>query len=253
MSKIGAQLYTLRDHLKTPHDMASTFRRVREIGYENVQVSGLGPIEEVELRKMLDSEGLKCVVTHVKMEMMQDTQRCADYHHALGCQYTAIGGFFPKENIAAATYQTFATQYNQVVAALAAKGVLAGYHNHSHELVRFGSQTGLDILLRDCIEQVWFEIDTYWIQHGGGDPAAYIQKVGQGRIPCVHLKDMAITHDRQQKMCEVGAGNLNWPAILSACQAAGVEWYLVERDSGDLDPFESLKISFDNLKAMGLD
>ena len=53
-------------------------------------------------------------------------------------------------------------------------------------------------------------------------------------------------------MCEVGSGNLNWPRILDACRRAGVEWYLVERDSGDLDPFDSLKVSLDNLRAMGL-
>ena len=56
------------------------------------------------------------------------------------------------------------------------------------------------------------EIDTYWIQHGGGDPAAWIEKVA-GRIPCVHLKDMAMGADGQQLMAEVGEGNLNWAAI----------------------------------------
>jgi sugar phosphate isomerase/epimerase len=53
-------------------------------------------------------------------------------------------------------------------------------------------------------------------------------------------------------MAEVGEGNLNWPAILQACREAGVEWYAVEQDECQRDPFESLKISYDNLKAMGL-
>ena len=58
--------------------------------------------------------------------------------------------------------------------------------------------------------------------------------------------------ERVQKMCEVGAGNLNWPAILEVCKAAGVKWYLIERDDGDLDPFESLRISLENLNAMDI-
>jgi hypothetical protein len=53
-------------------------------------------------------------------------------------------------------------------------------------------------------------------------------------------------------MCEVGSGNLNWPAINAASSSAGVEWYLVERDSGDLDPFESLEISVRQMREMGL-
>jgi sugar phosphate isomerase/epimerase len=109
----------------------------------------------------------------------------------------------------------------------------------------------IDLLLEKLSKSVWFEIDTYWITHGGGDPAAWIERLA-GRLPAVHLKDMSITFAREQKMSEVGSGNLNWPRILQACKSAKVHWYLVERDAGDLDPFESLKISYNNLRAMGL-
>jgi sugar phosphate isomerase/epimerase len=53
-------------------------------------------------------------------------------------------------------------------------------------------------------------------------------------------------------MAEVGEGNLNWPAILEACRQAGVEWYIVEQDTCQRDPLESLRISLRNLQAMGL-
>jgi len=45
---------------------------------------------------------------------------------------------------------------------------------------------------------------------------------------------------------------LNWPAILGACRETKVEWYAVEQDVCQRNPFESLKISYDNLKGMGL-
>ena len=64
---------------------------------------------------------------------------------------------------------------------------------------------------------------------------------------------MTVTPQREHKMCEVGAGNLDWPRILEACREAGVDWYLIERDSGDLDPFDSLRISLENLRAWGLE
>jgi sugar phosphate isomerase/epimerase len=56
----------------------------------------------------------------------------------------------------------------------------------------------------------------------------------------------------QQIMAEVGEGNLNWPAILDACREANVEWYAVEQDHCQRDPFESLAISYRNLSGMGL-
>jgi sugar phosphate isomerase/epimerase len=53
-------------------------------------------------------------------------------------------------------------------------------------------------------------------------------------------------------MAEVGEGNLNWQRILPACKAADVEYLLVEQDICYRDPFESLQISFNNLKEMGV-
>jgi len=91
--------------------------------------------------------------------------------------------------------------------------------------------------------------------HGGGDPAAWIRRV-KDRMPVVHLKDMAVVTEGwnvQQVMAEIGEGNLNWPEILSACREANVEWYAVEQDVCQRDPFESLQISYQNLKAMGFE
>ena len=41
----GLQLYTLREFCKTPQDIVDSLKRVKEIGYQFVQVSGVGPIE----------------------------------------------------------------------------------------------------------------------------------------------------------------------------------------------------------------
>lgn len=251
-SCIGAQMYTLRDHLKTPADMAKTCARVRKLGYEAVQVSGFGPIETTELAKILANEGLTCAATHVPLEMMKDVSKCVEYHQILKCQYPALG--MPRFNdpVTGQTYHDFAKEFSAIGKALAAKGLPIGYHNHSQELTHFDGTTGMDILINECDKAaVWFEIDTYWITHGGGEPPAWIDKVAD-RIPCIHFKDLAVNHKREQSMAEVGNGNLNWPRILEACKKAGVKWYLVERDSGAMDPFDSLKVSLDNMRAMGL-
>ena len=74
----------------------------------------------------------------------------------------------------------------------------------------------------------------------------------KGRAPLVHFKDMVVFGGKPI-MAEVGEGNLNWPAIIEACKEADVQWYLVEQDTCQRDPFESMAISFRNLKAMGLE
>jgi len=127
------------------------------------------------------------------------------------------------------------------------------YHNHNHELAKYGGRTWLDMLYSEIPPSVLkAEIDVYWIQAGGGDPAWWVKKCA-GREPLLHVNDMIVTPDREQRFAEIGEGNLNWPAIMREAQAGGVEYYLVEQDrTYDRDPFESLAISFRNLKAMGL-
>ena len=249
VSSIAAQLYTLRDFTKTPSDIASTLRRLRKIGYEAVQLSALGKIEPAELAKMLKEEGLACCATHVSMDRMQnDTAAVIEEHRLWNCAYTALGAFVPK-TADASEWENFAATYSQIAKKFAGSGVSIGYHNHSHELVNYNGKTAMQILIERCDPAVWFEIDTFWITAGGGDPAAWIDRVA-GRIPCVHLKDMGVKPNREQYMMEVGQGNLNWPAILKACQHAGTKWFIVEQDTCYRDPFDSLEISLNNLREM---
>jgi len=248
MALIGAQMYTVRDYCKTPADIAESCAKVKAMGYDGIQVSAFGPIEPQELKRILDGEGLRCAATHVSLDRLKnEPEKVIEEHQILECSYVAIGGFFPKQEWSLALWEDFVRTYNGIAERFEGTGIRIGYHNHSHELAPADGMRPLDLLIEKLAPSVWLEIDTYWIQHGGGDPAAWIERVS-GRIPCVHFKDMTITPSRQQKMTEIGAGNLNWPRIIEACRAAGVEWYLVERDNGDLDPFESLRVSLENMR-----
>jgi len=249
MIKIGAQMYTAREFCKTPADIAKSCAKVKAMGYDGIQASGMGDIAPAELKRILDGEGLACAATHVGLNRMRDeTEAVIEEHETLACAYTAIGGFFPKaEDWSLPLWETFVADFNAVAAKFAGSSVSIGYHNHSHELAPAGGIRPIDLLIEKLDPSVWMEIDTYWIAHGGSDPAAYIDKVA-GRIPCVHFKDLTITAKREHKMTEIGDGNLNWPRICTAVLNAGAEWVLVERDSGDLDPFDSLKRSVENIR-----
>lgn len=251
-SRIAAQLYTLREFTKAPVDIANTMKKVRQIGYEAVQLSALGPIEPGELKKIVDGEGLTVCATHIGFDRMRDDpEGVIEEHHLLGCKHTAVGGM-PAEYRNAEGFHKFAEEASVVTKRLAEGGLTFSYHNHSFEFEKFGDRVGLEILRTEGDPEYFnLEIDTYWVQHGGGDPADWIRRC-KGRIPLLHLKDMTM-RGSQQLMAEVGEGNLNWPAILEAAREAGVEWYLVEQDTCQRDPFESLAISLRNLRAMGLE
>lgn len=256
-TQLAAQLYTLRDYTRTPADMAATFAKLAAQGWRAVQASALGPIAPKELRKLLDDCGLQCVATHRSVDQLRDVNATLDEHAALGCAYTAIGGFFPKpEDHTRAVWSAFAADFGKVVEQYDGTALRVGYHNHQHEFAKLApagldDERAIDLLARELPATTWWEWDTYWVQIGGGDPAAWVERFA-GRVPCVHLKDVGLRADRTPYMMEVGAGNLNWPGILAACKRAGVEWYVVEQDTCWRDPFESLATSLKNLKAMGL-
>src|SRR5690242_20358572 len=90
---LAAQLYTLRDFLKTPDDIARSLPRVAKLGYRAVQLSALGPIDTGELKKILDNEGLTVCATHVDFHRLRDElDGVVEEHQTLGCRYVAIGG-----------------------------------------------------------------------------------------------------------------------------------------------------------------
>ncbi len=150
-----------------------------------------------------------------------------------------------------AGFKQFARDATEVGRRLAEAGLTFSYHNHSFEFVRFGERTGLDIIYEESDPRyLMAELDTYWVQHGGGDVIDWIDKLA-GRMPVIHFKDM-VTHEGQQIMAEIGEGNLNWRGILDACEDADIDWYAIEQDVCRRDPFDSLRISYDNLKAMGV-
>ena len=250
-SQLAAQLYTVRDFTNTPADIATTMKKVKQLGYDAVQCSALGAIDAHELKRIVDGEGLTICATHTDYERMRDEpQAVIDEHNLWGCKHAAIGGL-PQEHRNAEGYARFAKDASEVAKRLAEGGLTFSYHNHSFELEKFNGRTGLEILYQDSDPKYFnSELDTYWIQHGGADSAAWIRQL-KGRAYIIHLKDMAMD-GRTQLFAEVGEGNLNWSAILDACKEADVEWYIVEQDTCQRDPFESLGISLRNLKEMGL-
>ncbi|WP_028549760.1 sugar phosphate isomerase/epimerase family protein [Paenibacillus sp. UNC451MF] len=252
--KIAAQLYTLREFLKTPEDIAETLKKVKQIGYNAVQVSGVGPIDNEALKELADREQLTICATHIGYpDLLNNLDSVIQKHKTWGCQYVGLGGLPQEYRTSGEGYAAFAKQASKIGRKLKDAGLTFIYHNHSFEFAKFDGKTGMDILFEESDPTAFdFELDVYWVQAGGADPVEWIRKVN-GRMKVVHLKDMAVTGDREQRFAEVGEGNMNFKRILEACNEIGVEWGAVEQDQCyGRNPFESLAISFNNLQKTGL-
>ncbi|MDO3410951.1 sugar phosphate isomerase/epimerase [Saccharibacillus sp. CPCC 101409] len=247
-STIAAQMYTFREQAQTEKDLASTFARLKEIGYEAVQVSGIGPIDHRTVKKLADQNGLAICATHIPFDRLTgELEAVAEQHKLWDCKYVGLGMAPESYRTSEEGYRKFAQEASEIGLRLKRDyGLQFVYHNHQVEFEKFGGRTGMDILLEESDpEGFGFELDMYWVQAGGGDPAQWAHKV-EGRMQVVHLKDMEIV-DGKPVFAEIGQGNMNTPAIIEACRATGVEWYVVEQDICRRDPFESVTMSLDYL------
>ena len=167
-----------------------------------MQCSALGKIEPAELARILRDEGLN-VATHTSLDRLEkEPAKVIEEHQMWGCHFTALGHFGPKD----ATRQTwldFADRFNRVAGGFRQFGRSGGISQSQPWAGTIDGQTALGLLIEKLHQSVWLEIDTFWITHGGGDPAAWIDSVA-GDIPCVHLKDMQIGPDNKPRMAEVG-------------------------------------------------
>lgn len=247
--KIAAQLYTMRELLnqKTDEEVYAALKAVKDIGYEAVQISGIGPIDEEKAKlyqRICQELELEICATHLGLDQLEtDLDWVIAYHQLWQCAYVGIGAMPDKYRGSAQGYIDFAKICNQIGKKLLDQGIHLVYHNHKFEFERYENQIGMDILFEHFDPQfVEFELDTYWVQAGGANPVDWIYKV-DGRMGVVHFKDFRIVKDEQQ-FAEVGSGNLNWPAIIEACQKTKVRYAAVEQDSFTQDPLKSLAQSY---------
>ena len=62
--KIGAQLYTVRMFAQNERDLGRTLEKIAAMGYEYIQVSGIGNIAPERVKSLCDANGLHLVLTH---------------------------------------------------------------------------------------------------------------------------------------------------------------------------------------------
>lgn len=249
--KTGAQLYTLRTYTQNEKDFAFSMKAVAEIGYTQVQISAIGPISPERVREICDENGLEIVLTHTNQErILNDTQAVIREHEILGCKYIGLGSM-PERYQSPHWLSHFAMDFKEPAKKIAAAGKLMMYHNHAFEFERYNGKRLIETLTEAfTAEEMGFTLDTYWVQAAGCDVVQWL-KILADRIPCVHLKDMDVV-EGQQVMAPVGAGNMNFDAILNALEKTGKTAHLlVEQDVCRESPFVCLKKSYDYLAQKG--
>ncbi|MBQ2774373.1 MAG: sugar phosphate isomerase/epimerase [Clostridia bacterium] len=247
--KLGAQLFTLRDYIKTYEDTEKTFAYLNSIGINVIQISGIGPIEPEKVAYLVDKYNMDVCVTHTSFDrMLAETETVVKEHKMMHCDTLGIGAMPDKYRDSEEGVREFIKLTDELGRKLRDLGAQFAYHNHSFEFRKVGEKRIIDMLIEDTDHDNFnFILDTYWVQHGGGNPVDYIEKIA-GRMKVCHFKDYKIGDDFAPTFAEVGTGNLNLDACYRACRDTGVGYIVIEQDICEIDPRESMAISYENLK-----
>lgn len=244
--EIGVQLFTLREFCKDLNGLSETLKKVADIGYKYVQISGTCTYDAEWLKDELKKNDLKCVLTHISPDRFKN-ELCdvIKEHSVFECNNIGLGWYgFNEEQ----TFDNFFKTYIPIVEEMKSNGKYFMYHNHGQEFAKKDGKLIIEHIADSfSSEKLGFTLDTYWIQVGGGDPAWWIENFS-GRVPVIHLKDYAF----DRVMSVIGEGNINFDRVFKKAEAAGTKYMLVEQDdcNGE-NPFDCIKRSYDYLKSRG--
>jgi sugar phosphate isomerase/epimerase len=246
---VGLQLYTLRE--ETKNDFIGTLKKVAALGYKAVEFAGYGGIPAAEMRKVLDDLGLKAPSSHVSLDTLTNgLNEQIEYSLAIGSEYI-ICPWLPDEKVTdPAQFAALMEQFHGFGEKIRAQGLSFGYHNHAFEFEKVDGQYILDRMYAAISPELMVaELDLYWVTKGGESALEYLKKY-KGRAPLIHVKDMA--NDEKGSFAEVGYGVIDYKPIFAAASDLGVKYYIVEQDVCQRPPLESVKMSIEYLKSIGI-
>lgn len=250
---IALQLYTLREELGPVEGnrlaVQSQLDYIAHCGYVGVETAGIpAGLTAAELAQMCAAAGLTICSAHVPLPGSDDVNAVLDEAEALGVSRIASGYLPPQQYATLDGIHEAADLFNAAHAAAAERGLAFGVHNHWWEFETHNGRSPYHILRERLHPDIFFEIDVYWVQTAGVDPAKIIAECG-ARAPLLHIKDGPAT--QKADMTAVGAGNVDIPAVINA-GAGHTEWLIVELDRHDGDMRTAVRHSIDYLTREGL-
>ncbi len=234
---LGIAPFTFRRSF--PNGIPETLDTIVSMGFTSIEGGG-GDMDPYEYKKLCESKGLTIPSMGTGYNtLVEDPLSVIERAKILGAEYVMCA-WLPHEkgNFTLENARKTVEDFNTFGKILADSGITFCYHAHGYEFQPYEDGTLLDYIIQNTNpEYVSFEMDIFWIQFGGGDPAALLDKYGS-RWKLMHVKDLrkGVQKDLTgltdtDNDVTVGDGELDIPAILKAAKRAGIKHYFIEDES----------------------
>lgn len=252
MSKIICQMYGLRKEIEK--DPYVCFAKVKEMGFDAVQLDGMRGRDPEEIKSALEKAGLTVDSMHIKHDrFISDVDGIIAEGKLFKCKEVYLKYIEDEFQV---EYGYKFTRYALVKAAqkLEEAGFQVGLHSPEYDFnTLVDGEKVMDYICAPADGVlICPEPDTYWLSVAGVDPVPYMDKY-KGKIRTIHMKDINTDldlMDMEKNLEPCGKGKVDFEAVMRWGEANGVCSYAVEQDSSRGDIYEDMKYSLEYLKSL---
>jgi len=255
-AEIGVQMYSFRNI--TPEiGIEAMLDQIRDMGITEIEGGPVQGQTAEEFRQMCEDRGLTIPSTGAGYEqLVDDPESIAERAKALGSKYV-MTSWIPHQvgNFGYDEARQAAVDFNNAGKVLKEHGLTFTYHFHGYEMKEHENGTLLDYIIQNTNpEYVSFQMDIFWVQFGGGNPAELLRQYCN-RFKTLHLKDMEPGIEKDltgltdnESNVVIGTGELDIPDILLAAKEIGIEHYFIEDESSNV--MEQIPLSIQYLRSL---
>jgi len=242
---IAIQLYTVRDLLAKNYKAVVT--QIAEMGYVGVETAGFPGITVLEASDLFADLGLQVCSAHTQLPYGKQKNQVIELADAL--EVTRVVSSTPRDSFESVDkVKELCERWNEAAAVAEEFDLELGMHNHWWEFADVDGRSAFEIMLEELSENIFFQIDTYWVNTGGGDATKVVELLGE-RAPLLHIKDGPCTADAD--MVAVGEGKMEFAPIIESSHGT-CDWLIVELDRCATDMMEAVEKSYQYLVSEGL-
>lgn len=234
--EFGIQLYSLRDYFKS--DIENSLKTISDWGITTVEGGGTYGMDETKFRNLLSKYNLETISIGADYEELKNNPKAvAEKAKRYGARFVMCawiphnGNRFTIDDIKAST-----AVFNRAGNILKKEGVTLAYHAHGYEFRPHEYGTLFDYMAQNA-KNFSFEMDVFWVQHGGENPLALLEKYPDF-VVMLHLKDMqkgvvgnTTGSEDVETNVVLGTGQVDIAGIVKKARELGVRYMFIEDES----------------------
>ncbi len=232
--EVGLQLYSLRKQFK--NDVPGTLNLIHSWGIKAIEGGGTYGLEMDEFRSLLAKNQLYVASVGASYEDLRDNpEKVLHTAAAFGASFVMCAWIPHKGEFGLKELEKATQVFNEAGEYLSKHGVQLTYHAHGYEFRPYQGGTLFDLMAENA-EHFAFEMDVYWVQHGGEDPLELLNRYPE-KFPLFHLKDMEkgtkkdySGHADVETNVVLGTGEVDIAGVVKRAKEIGVVQYFFIED-----------------------